>query len=72
MAHPDNQSQSFSEVVGRLDEITEAVRSKDTTLEQSLDLLDEAIELGLRAVELVDSTELSPQEAQQVSGEASV
>lgn len=71
MAHPDNQNQSFSEVVGRLDEITEAVRSKDTTLEQSLDLLDEAIELGLRAVELVDSTELSPQEAQQVSGGAS-
>lgn len=50
-----DSASTFGEVVGRLDEIVEAVRSKDTTLERSLDLFDEAISLGLRAVELVDT-----------------
>ena len=53
---------SFGEVVERLDEIVEAVRSKDTTLERSLDLFDEAITLGLSAVELVDTAPFSAEE----------
>ncbi len=62
---------SFDEVVGRLDEIVAAVRSKDTSLEDSLDLLDEAIELGLSAVELVDSAQPEPAgEAQPAAGGA--
>lgn len=56
------QPQTFGEVAQRLDEIVDAVRSKDASLEESLDLLDEAIALGSRAVELVDSTELSEEE----------
>lgn len=53
------EGKTFSEVVDRLDQIVAAVRSKDTTLEQSLDLLDEAIDLGLGAVELVDSPQFA-------------
>ncbi|MFR2950599.1 MAG: exodeoxyribonuclease VII small subunit [Collinsella intestinalis] len=37
---------SFDEITERLDEIIAQVRSKDTSLERSLDLFDEAIELG--------------------------
>ena len=60
-----SEGQSFSEVVGRLDEIVEAVRSKDASLERSLDLLDEAIALGSRALELVDAADVSPEELAQ-------
>ena len=44
-----------------------APRAKDTSLERSLDLLDEGIALGSRAVELVDSFDLSPEEAEQLA-----
>ena len=65
-----SEGQSFSDVVSRLDEIVDAVRSKDASLEHSLDLLDEAIALGSRAVELVDSTEFSPEELARVDAPA--
>lgn len=54
---------TFDAITERLDEIIAQVRSKDTSLERSLDLFDEAIELGSRAVDMVDSFELSPREA---------
>lgn len=54
---------AFDDITERLDEIIAQVRSKDTSLERSLDLFDEAIELGSRAVDMVDSFELSPREA---------
>lgn len=55
---------TFDDITARLDEIITTVRSKDTSLERSLDLFDEAIELGSRAVDMVDSFELSPREAE--------
>lgn len=57
---------SFADITARLDEIISVVRSKDTSLERSLDLYDEAIELGSRAAELVDSFDMSPEEAAQL------
>lgn len=54
---------SFEDITKRLDEIISQVRSKDTSLERSLDLFDEAITLGSKAVELVDSFDMSPSEA---------
>ena len=54
---------TFEDITGRLDEIIAQVRSKDTSLERSLDLFDEAIALGSRAVELVDSFDMSDAEA---------
>lgn len=54
--------ENFSDVTARLDEIVTAVRNKDTSLERSLDLFDEAIALGTRAVDLVDKAAFSPEE----------
>lgn len=58
---------SFADITEHLDEIVASVRAKDTSLERSLDLLDEGIALGSRAVELVDSFDLSPEEAEQLA-----
>lgn len=60
---------NFDEITERLDEIIAQVRSKDTSLERSLDLFDEAIELGSRAVDMVDSFELSPRESDMLDAE---
>lgn len=55
---------TFDDITERLDQIIAQVRSKDTSLERSLDLFDEAIALGSKAVDLVDSFDLSPREAE--------
>ncbi len=58
--------ENFSDVTARLDEIVTAVRNKDTSLERSLDLFDEAIALGTRAVDLVDKAAFSPEEKERL------
>lgn len=66
-AKPDVSGyERFSDVTGRLDEIIDAVRDKETSLERSLDLFDEAIELGSRAVDLVDQAAFSPEERERL------
>lgn len=55
---------TFDDITARLDEIVSTVRSKDTSLERSLDLFDEAIKLGSQAVDMVDRFDLSPREAE--------
>lgn len=61
---PDTSGyERFSDVTARLDEIIADVRKKDTSLERSLDLFDEAIALGTRAVDLVDKAAFSPRSA---------
>ncbi len=63
MARVDvSRYQSFSEITERLDDIVAQVRDKDVSLERSLDLFDEAIALGSKAVSLVDATDFSPEE----------
>lgn len=63
MAKPDvSQYQSFGQISRRLDDIVGAVRDRDVSLGRSLDLFDEAIALGSKAVELVDATDFSPEE----------
>ena len=63
MAKPDTSAyQSSGQITDRLDQIIGLVRDKDTSLERSLDLFDEAIALGSKAVELVDTTDFSPEE----------
>jgi hypothetical protein len=54
--------QTFGEISERLDGIVSQVRDKDISLERSLDLFDEAIALGSKAVGLVDATDFSPEE----------
>ena len=67
----DTTVRTFDDITERLDEIITTVRSKDTSLERSLDLFDEAIELGSKAVDMVDSFELSPREAEMLDGQES-
>ena len=50
----ETSPETFGEVRARLDEIVSQVRSKDVSLEKSLDLYEEAIRLGNRAAELID------------------
>ena len=49
-----NSASRYGEVVSRLDEIVNTVKSKDSSIERSLDLLDEALRLSMEAVEQVD------------------
>ena len=51
---PEGSVRNFDEISDRLDQIIATVRSKDTSLERSLDLFDEAIELGSRAVDMLE------------------
>ena len=46
----------------RLDAIVSAVKSKDVTIEESLDLLEEGIELGIRATDLVEKPDFTRRE----------
>ena len=57
---------NFDQITERLDEIIGQVRDKDTSLERSLDLFDEAIALGSKAVDLVDTTEFTPSELERL------
>lgn len=69
VAMPEGSVRNFDEISDRLDQIIATVRSKDTSLERSLDLFDEAIELGSRAVDMVDKFELTPREADKLEQE---
>lgn len=53
---------SSSQIKERLDEIVAQVRRKDIPLESSLDLFDEAIALGSKAVDFVDTSAVAPEE----------
>ncbi len=65
---PDTSGyERFSDVTARLDEIIADVRNKDTSLERSLDLFDEAIAVGTRAVDLVDKAAFSPEERERLA-----
>lgn len=50
---------TFEQARVRLEEIAAEVRKKDTSLEKSLDLLEEGVRLANICTELVDHTDLS-------------
>lgn len=54
--------QTFGQITERLEEIVTQVRRKDVPLESSLDLYDEAIALGSKAVDFVDTAAVLPGE----------
>ena len=71
MARVDTSNyQTFPQITERLDDIVSQVRDKDVSLERSLDLFDEAIALGSKAVDMVDATDFSPEEAAQLEEQA--
>ncbi len=47
----------FSQAKSRLEEIVSQVRRKDTSLETSLDLLEEGVRLANRCTELIDQAD---------------
>lgn len=61
---------SFDQISDRLDQIVDQVRDKDVSLERSLDLFDEAIALGSKAVDLVDATDFTPEEEARLMADA--
>ena len=62
---------TFDDITGRLDKIVADVRDKDTSLEHSLDLFDEAIALGSKAVDFVDTSKVLPSEVPEpIEGES--
>ena len=68
---PDvSQYETFDQIAERLSGIVDAVRDRDISLERSLDLFDEAIALGSKAVEMVDATNLTEAEKVQLDGGA--
>lgn len=67
---PDvSQYKNFDQIADRLDEIVGQVRNKETSLERSLDLFDEAIALGSKAVDMVDTTDFTPSELERLKDE---
>lgn len=69
VAKPDiSRYQTFGDITNRLDEIVRQVRDKDVSLERSLDLFDEAIALGSKAVEMVDTADPSEAERNEADG----
>lgn len=71
MARVDvSRYQTFGQITERLDDIVGQVRAKDVSLERSLDLFDEAIALGSKAVSLVDATDFSPEERERLAESA--
>ena len=59
----DGEQATFAQARARLDEIVVEVRKKDLSLERSLDLYEEAIQLGNRCAELIDKPDYTAEEA---------
>jgi exodeoxyribonuclease VII small subunit len=58
-----DETYSFSTTKSRLDEIVSQVRKKDTSLEKSLDLLEEGVRLANACTELIDHADWTAEAA---------
>lgn len=56
------QCMNFSQLSQELDQLVSQVKSKDTSLEESLEVFERAIACASRAIDLVDTAELSLEE----------
>jgi exodeoxyribonuclease VII small subunit len=67
-----DESHTFGSTRARLEEIVTQVRKKDTSLEKSLDLLEEGVRLANACTELIDHQDwgVAPPESAAVSGSA--
>jgi exodeoxyribonuclease VII small subunit len=61
---------TFEQTKARLEDILEQVRRKDTSLEQSLELLEEGVRLANRCNELIDQTSWRAEAAAGAEAEA--
>lgn len=53
----DQTRRSFADIRDRLEEIASRVRSDDVPLDDALDFYDEAVKLGMKATELLETVE---------------
>lgn len=57
MAADEQTRSGFAAIRDRLDEIAAQVRNDDMPLDAALDLYDEAVKLGMKATELLETIE---------------
>ena len=57
-----DEQNSYSRLKSRLEDIVVQVRSKDISLEKSLDLYEEALRIGGRCVEQIEHTDFTSDE----------
>lgn len=60
--------EAFTQIRDRLDEIATQVRGDDMTLDAALDLYDEAVKLGMKATELLETLDASDSDAPSSEG----
>ena len=58
----------FTQIRDRLDEIATQVRGDDKPLDAALDLYDEAVKLGMKATELLETLDASDSDAPSSEG----
>lgn len=61
--------ETFADIRDRLEEIATQVKGDDVPLDAALDLYDEAVKLGMRATELLESMNGEPEPAVDSDGE---
>lgn len=60
--------EAFTQIRDRLDEIATQVRGDDMPLDDALDLYDEAVKLGMKATELLETLDASDSDAPSSEG----
>ena len=60
--------EAFTQIRDRLDEIATQVRGDDMPLDAALDLDDEAVKLGMKATELLETLDASDSDAPSSEG----
>lgn len=60
--------EAFMQIRDRLDEIATQVRGDDMSLDAALDLYDEAVKLGMKATELLETLDASDSDAPSSEG----
>lgn len=60
--------EAFTQIRDRLDEIATQVRGDDMPLDAALDLYDEAVKLGMKATELLETLDASDNDAPSSEG----
>ncbi|WP_329935818.1 exodeoxyribonuclease VII small subunit [Slackia isoflavoniconvertens] len=60
--------EAFTQIRDRLDEIATQVRGDDMSLDAALDLYDEAVKLGMKATELLETLDASDSDAPSSEG----
>lgn len=69
MDHSAVIGESFEQIKGRLDKIVDAVSAEDLSLDEALELYEEAVQLGMRASELIEQ-DTRPQGSRGTSDES--